>query len=141
MTPVTTRPRPAPSPVAVGPVVAMAVAAALCLVTAAHLTADRPSFVSEVTVVNPTVYEVSVELGGDHGGHLDPGTIRREHTATFEEVIDQGPRWVVRFSYGGVPAGEVSLSRAQLAAAGWRITVPPEVGERLRLAGLRPSAR
>jgi hypothetical protein len=121
--------------------VALAVAGAALLLTAGRLTADQPSFVPEVTVVNPTVYEVNVEIGGDHQGHLDPGTIRREQTATFEEVIDQGSRWVLRFSYGGVPGGEVSISRAKLAAAGWRITVPPEVGERLRQAGLRASTR
>jgi hypothetical protein len=57
-----------------------------------------------------------------------------------EEVADQGREWVFRFSYGGVDAGELVLSRDRLARDGWNITVPSAVAERLRDAGVQESA-
>ena len=134
------RERPATSPVALGQMALVAVGAILLLVLGVRLSGDRPSFVSELTVVNPTVYKLNLELEGDGQGRLELGTIRREQSWTFQEVIDQGSTWVFGFSYGGVPGGELAVTRAQLEADGWRITVPTHVGERLRLAGLRPSA-
>jgi len=135
-----TRPRPATSVVALGQMaVVAAVAAALFLVAVAMMT-DRPSFVSELTVVNPAVYKLNVDVSGDGHGRLDLGAVRRETTSTYERVIDQGDTWVFRFSYGGVTGGEISVPRARLEADGWRVTVPGDIGERLRLAGLRPSA-
>lgn len=41
---------------------------------------------------------------------------------------------------GGVDAGRLSVSRDALAAQGWRVAVPLEAGQRLRDAGLQPSA-
>lgn len=59
----------------------------------------------------------------------------------MEELTDQGPQWVFGFSSGGIPAGELVTSRAQLVADGWVVTVPTEVAERLRRAGASESAR
>lgn len=140
MSPVLTRPRPATSPVALGQMAVVALGAILLVVLGVRLVGDRPSFVSELTVVNPTVYKLNVDLEGDGRGRLGLGTVRREQSWTFEQVIDQGATWVFRFSYGGVPGGELTMTRARLEAEGWQITVPADVGERLRLVGLRPSA-
>lgn len=139
MSPVLIRPRPA-TPVAIGPMALVALAVAFLVVAAVRLTAGGPSFVPDLTVVNPTVYKLNVEVQGDGRTPLDLGTIRREQTSTFEEVVDQGARWVFRFSYGGVPGGELSVTRAQLEADRWRVTIPGDVGNRLGAAGLQPSA-
>lgn len=94
-----------------------------------------------LTVDNPTVYQVNVDVSpsGD-GDWLDLGSVGRERTKTIEQVGDQGPQWVFRFSYGGVDGGRVTLSRTELTASHWTVKVPSEVGERLRTAGLQPSA-
>jgi hypothetical protein len=92
-------------------------------------------------VANPGVYHVNVEVAdARRRAWLDLGTASRERTKSVEQVSDQGPRWVFRFSYGGIEAGEVVVARSELQAAGWKLTVPDEAIDRLRRAGLAPSA-
>lgn len=144
MTPTTTRPIPARARVRPTWLLAV-VLGALALV--AVMVALAPAFRSEspvarVTIDNPSAYSVNVEVSGRGGGDwLDLGAIAREGAKTVEQVTDQGSRWTFRFSYGGVDAGQVTVARADLAATGWRLTVPETVGQRLHDAGLSPSAR
>jgi hypothetical protein len=141
VSPVLTRPRPSKSLPAVAGVVAWAVLVLSPLLVVDRLTAGDPSFVRGVTVVNPLVYKINVDVKAPDGdGWSGLGTVRRETTKTVEQVVDQGPAWNFRFSYGGELGGEMTVGRPQLAADGWRVTVPPDVGDRLRQAGLRPSA-
>ncbi len=95
-----------------------------------------------VTIVNPTPYQLNVELAAvGSGGSLDLGTAGRDNTMVVEKVFDPGNRWVLRLSYAGESAGEVAVSRSDLADAGWRMEIPPAVGDRLRAEGFAPSAR
>jgi hypothetical protein len=99
------------------------------------------AFIDHVTVVNPGVYDLEVEVkGADDDGWLGLGTVQRGAMASFDEVIDQGDQWVFRFGSGGQPGGEVTLSRSQLRTDGWRLEVPTDVLDRLRTAGVPPSA-
>lgn len=141
MSPVLTRPRSSQALPALTGVVAWAILVLIPVFLAARLTAGEPSFVPEVTIENPLVYKVNVDVKapGDDGWS-DLGTVRRETTKTIEEVVDQGRTWTFRFTYGGELGGEVTVDRPQLRADGWRVTVPPDVGDRLRQAGMRPSA-
>ena len=101
-----------------------------------------PPHVARVRLVNPTVYHLNVEVAAQPDGPwVDLTTVTRESTATAGEVLDQGAQWVFRFSYGGVDAGTVEVARTDLAAAGWALRPPDAVGDRLRSAGLVPSAR
>jgi hypothetical protein len=111
------------------------------LLLVGRLTAAEPSFVPELTVVNPLVYKVNVGVRapGDEGWS-GLGTVRRETAKTIEQVADEGPLWTFRFTYGGELGGEITMSRDQLRADGWRLAVPSDVGERLREAGMEPSA-
>lgn len=114
---------------------------ATTIVVGAMLSLDEPRFVDQVTVDNANQYQLEVELGeaGEAAvAHL--GLVRRESGRLFEQVIDPGSEWVLRFSYAGVQAGSVTISRSELEVSGWRVAVPPSVGERLRLAGVEPSA-
>lgn len=100
-----------------------------------------PSFVPRLTVANPTPYNVEIDVtGADGDGWLNLGGVRRESTKHLYEVIDHGDRWIFRFHYGGVEAGQMAVPGDQLRAGGWRMRIPPEVGDRLRAAGLAPSA-
>ncbi|HEV3402359.1 MAG TPA: hypothetical protein VG078_11110 [Acidimicrobiales bacterium] len=111
------------------------------MVVFARVMSEEPLFVSELTVTNPLVYKINVEVKapGREGWSL-LGTIPRETTKTLEQIVDQGPQWLFRFSYGGEVGGEIAISRTELRAKDWRVTVPLEVGDRLRQAGVQPSA-
>lgn len=103
---------------------------------------DSDSFVRRLMVDNQTEFHLNVHLSDlDRDGWLDLGTITRETEGALEEVLDPGGTWVIRFSYGGVEAGELVIPRSTLREAGWRLAVPAEAGERLAAAGISPSAR
>ena len=141
MNPVATRPRSSTSPTMLAGLALVAIATVGVLLVVLRLSSDEPSFVRRVTVVNPHVYKVNVEVKGvESTGWTELGTVRRETDKAIEEVADQGSLWLFRFSYGGEQGGEIAVSRAALEASGWRVTVPAEVGERFRQAGLQPSA-
>ena len=122
--------------VLIGVAVVMAVALPM-----ARLAVGEPTSFRRLTVHNPTPYMINVEVRGADDGWLDLGSFRREANRMVEELADQGRQWIFRFSYGGVEGGELVLSRDQLAREGWKVTVPTEVSERLRAAGLSGSAR
>jgi hypothetical protein len=108
----------------------------------ARLAVGEPTSFRQLTVHNPTPYLVNVDVSrAERDGWLDVGSFRREQDRTVEELVDQGRQWVFRFSYGGVEGGELVVSRQQLARDGWKVTVPTDVTERLRRAGLSESAR
>ncbi len=108
----------------------------------ARLGVGEPTSFRRLTVHNPTPYIVNVDVtGANRDGWLDVGSFPRDRERTMEQLADQGRQWVFRFSHGGVKAGEFVVNRDQLARDGWRVTVPAEVTERLRDAGLSESAR
>lgn len=117
------------------------IAVAIALVLAFAPAMRVPTDVAALTIDNPTVYQVNVDVtGAGGGGWLDLGSVGRERTKTVEQIADQGANWVFRFSYGGVDAGRLAVTRADLKAAGWKITVPAAASGRLQAAGLQPSA-
>lgn len=141
MTPILTRPRPAP-PRSRGDVAAAVVAAvagiALLLLVMPSL--RLPSYVDAVSVSNPHVWHVEIDVGRPDGSRwIGLGRVGREKTQTFQSVIDPGDEWMFRFAYGGIGRGDVVVSRAELERAGWKLTVPEEFAERMRAAGVSPS--
>ena len=140
MTPGPARPRPGPSRGAGGGLATGFVPAATGALTGPVSGAvPGPGFVGRVTVVNPLVHDVEVDARGAGGGWLGLGPVSREEERTTREVADQGSRWVFRFSSAGVEGAELSVGRAELEAAGWRVVVPARAEERFRAAGLGPS--
>lgn len=101
---------------------------------------DMPARIDRLTVVNPTDYDVIVEVAGaEGGGWLTVSSVERGTTAVVGDVVDQGGTWRFRIRGQGRAGGVVELRRAELASDGWRFTVPPEVGARLERAGAPPS--
>ena len=90
-----------------------------------------PETVERIEIVNPTDYTVGVEVSGDRHLWLPLSLVDKGASVSVRDVIDQGERWTFRFRHFGETIGEISLSRAQLESAGWRLEVPSEVGERL----------
>lgn len=141
MTPRTrTEPRPTPlrSPhQAVGLFLGTAVLAVL--IVAPSL--SPATFVSRLTIDNPTPFDVNVDVSGGDGPWFQLGTVARETEGRVEEVADPGPTWLFRFTYAGIDAGEVRVPRSELRDANWQLAVPPEVTQALTAAGLVASAR
>jgi hypothetical protein len=118
--------------------VAAVVVAAAVLVPGMRL----PTFVRRVTVTNPTAYGVQVEVTDpQRDGWLDLGGFPPSSSRPVLLVVDQGANWVFRFTYGGDDVGQIALTRAELKRTNWRVTIPPELGERLAAAGRPASAR
>jgi hypothetical protein len=127
-----------PRPVAL--FVAGAIAVVVALVFVAQQLTPSKSFVSRITVVNPTPYHLEIDvIGAGRQVGVGLGPIRREQTKDFEDVIDQGREWIFRFHSGGTDGGEARIPRTRLEQDRWRLTVPPEVAQRLQSAGVRPS--
>ena len=102
--------------------------------------ASPPPRVDGITIVNPTGYELDVDVAGpERGGWLPVAIVEAQSEDVAEEVIDQGEVWVFRFLHWGDPVGELSTTRAELEGAGWRVEVPGEVEERLQQLQRPPS--
>lgn len=91
----------------------------------------------DIEVVNPTRRDihVSVRSPGDRSV-VGIGTVGRDHTYRFGEVVEHGANWVFTFSSAGIDGGELRLSRQQLAEREWTITIPAEVDRELARAGV-----
>jgi hypothetical protein len=99
---------------------------------------DGVTYVDRVTVVNETDYAADVAVQGDDGSWLGLGRVSADEMDEFEEVIDQGPLWTFRFSYGKYPPVELEISKDDLREAGWQVEVPDELEEKLRAEGVSP---
>ncbi len=98
-----------------------------------------PPTVERIEIVNPTDYDVTVDVSGpDSQGWLPLSIAEHGSSVTVREVIDQGENWSFRFRHFGETVGEVSMSRDELEATGWLVEIPAEVGERLRDLGRQP---
>ena len=141
MSPVEVRPRPAPT----GPGTrrlpyGLAAVAALALAIAAAGPARSPDFVPRVRVVNASPYELSIDVRGAPGdGWVALGYVDQDATTAVDEVLDQGGRWTFRFRAQGKEGGRLTVSRAALERADWRLVVPDAVEARLEKAGAPPS--
>ncbi len=117
----------------------LAVAAALGLTSLVDLSSG-PGTVARITFENPTVYALDIEVSPGTGtGWTSAGSVRQESTADVHEVIDQGDVWLFRFDSQGASGGELRLTREELEASGWTVSIPAEVGTRLEEAGAPPT--
>jgi hypothetical protein len=121
--------------------VALVVAGALVCVGMALAVRD-PDVVDHVTIDNPSAVEVTVDVRSAPGAaRLLLPTISAGNHATSNDVLDQGDEWIFGFSSGGIQGGTLRMSRAMLAADGWRVVVPNAVIERLQAASFVPADR
>jgi hypothetical protein len=75
-----------------------------------------------------------------HDGWLPLSVATAGSTAATREVIDMHDTWVFRFSHEGVVAGELRVSRDDLARNGWTVRVPERVAQQLRTLDQLPGA-
>jgi hypothetical protein len=99
-----------------------------------------PSTVEQITVVNPTVYDLDVDVTDQaRDGWLPLAIVGARSEKVAQEVLDQGDQWIFRFLHWGDPVGELSLTRTELERSGWRVEVPEQIQERLQQLGRPPS--
>lgn len=118
------------------PILLLVIAIAIVLLGARAF--EGPSFVDEVTIVNPTRYDVDVDVSGADGRLLGLSYVGSGQTLIVQDTIDQGDTWIFHFTYGGTDAGSLRLDRGELAAADWTVEVPTAVADRLADAGHEP---
>jgi hypothetical protein len=95
-----------------------------------------PAHIDELTVDNPHPWMASIDVtDADRDGWVGVGTVEREQRQTFRSILDQGPRWTIRFTYAGIDVEE-TLTSFELGRRGWRVTVPDELADRLRAAAV-----
>lgn len=113
--------------------------ATLLLIVATGCTELR--HVDHITIRNGSPYSLTVSVA-DRGrdGYVDLGVVPREGEQTFTQVLDQGDLWVFRFTYGGVEAAELPVTRAVLQRDRWTVEVPPETSSTLAGLGFGESA-
>lgn len=143
MPPTLTRYRRAPSQDVGGGLLVGAGVAAVIVVAMAFVPAlQLPSYVDRLTVSNPTEYGLEIDVSDpSRDGWLALGGFSPVAKRTVYEVIDHGNNWVFRFRYGSQEMGQVAMTRQTLARAGWQLTVPKELGDRLWASGAPVSAR
>jgi hypothetical protein len=94
----------------------------------------------DVTVSNPTEFDLTVEAtGAHHDGWMPVGIVDARATIPIADVVDQGHTWILRFTGQGIDAGEVRFHRSDLEHASWHIRIPTSVGDRIREQGAGPS--
>lgn len=107
---------------------------------------DPPATVARLTITNPTDYDLSVAVGTDDG---TPGndadtdvvrllTVLHGRTASTDHVPDQGDTWRIELRSQGVEADPIVLTRDQLEAADWQVSVPDAVADQLAERGAPP---
>ncbi|MFZ6003033.1 MAG: hypothetical protein ACOYXM_03800 [Actinomycetota bacterium] len=110
--------------------------AGIVVIIAAARLMQEPTFIREITVQNPTRYDIGIAVTSeDRDGWMSVGTARRGETSSFEEIYDQGDVWIFRFRAQGVEGGELRLTRTQLEHANWRVEIPESVGDELQSRG------
>jgi hypothetical protein len=112
-------------------------AAVALAIAGRHLTTDAP--VARVEVANPSEYGIKVEVANADGGSALPvGVAAPRTTSVFEDVLDQGDTWLVRFSLLD-HAVEQRVARDALREARWHLDVPAELITELREAKVTPT--
>ena len=116
----------------------LAVVMLAALFGAARFTAVPPH-VERVEFVNPTVYDIDVDVtGGDRDGWVGAGIARRTSTTVVQEVLDQGDTWTFRFRAQGEDGGELTLPRVRLERDDRKVRVPSRVADDLESRGASP---
>lgn len=93
-------------------------------------------------VANDTDYELTIAATSPGDDSWLPILVIDPHQERARAgTIDQGSEWVFRFSGQGRDGGQITISRDQLAADGWRFEVPAEVAQRLEAQGATPPPR
>jgi len=104
---------------------------------AVSLLIPSPATVGHVTIKNGSEFDLNIDAtSASHDGWTPVGIALAHADTDMRDVIDHGDVWVFRFTGQGHDAGELRVTRADLAASNWSLTVPASVAQQLRDAGV-----
>jgi catechol 2,3-dioxygenase-like lactoylglutathione lyase family enzyme len=106
----------------------------LALVRAA--TGDGVDHVT-VRVDNQAGLAVQVDALDASGDRVGLGEAEPDAMTTFSQVPDVGAHWTLVAAYGGREVHRASLTRADLAAGNWTVTIPAGATSTLERAGFQ----
>jgi hypothetical protein len=93
-------------------------------------------YVDRIEIVNPTEYDLLVDVRSREDGSRLPLGIAKHGTESLrEQVLDVGENWIFAFNYLGEEVGSARIKRSELESTGWRVMIPEEVGAKLRERG------
>ena len=90
-----------------------------------------------VRVDNRSALALQVDTIDAAGTSVGLGSATPKTLITFQEVPDIGSRWTFVATYGGRQVHRVAISRAELAAGGWTVSIPATATTELEGAGFR----
>ena len=88
-------------------------------------------------VDNQAALVLQVDTIDASGARVGLGSAAATTLTTFQEIPDIGPRWTVIASYGGRQVHRVTMTKAELAARGWMVSIPATATTQLEGAGFR----
>jgi hypothetical protein len=107
---------------------------------AVSLLTPSPGTVDRVTIKNGSEFDVNIDAtNASYDGWTPVGIALARADTDMREIIDHGDVWIFRFTGQGIDAGELRVTRSDLAASGWALAVPDAVVQRLRAAGVPAS--
>jgi hypothetical protein len=114
----------------------IAVVTSVCVALAAGLLmmAAEPTRVDRLSITNPSEYQIRIRAGNSTLTDVEAGTSRQ-----YQDIFDQGQRWVFAFASQSVEAGTIEIDRAVLADNDWTVVIPENVIEALRAAPIEPA--
>jgi hypothetical protein len=115
-----------------------AIVALLAIVAVAQAAAPPPT-VDRIAFVNPTAYDLSIDVTSARRDGWMPVVLASRHRATvIREVVDHGDTWIFRVEAQGEDGGELVVSRRELERNHWVVSVPDEIASRLEAGGATP---
>jgi hypothetical protein len=90
-----------------------------------------------VRVDNQAALVLQVDTIDAAGTAVGLGSAAPKTLTTFQEVPDIGSRWTFVATYGGRQVHRVAMTKAELAARGWTVSIPAMGTNELEGAGFR----
>jgi hypothetical protein len=90
-----------------------------------------------VRVDNQAALVLQVDTIDASGATAGLGVAAPKTLTTFPEIPDIGQRWTFVASYGGRQVHRVAMTKAELAARGWTVSIPATATTELEEAGFR----
>jgi hypothetical protein len=90
-----------------------------------------------VRVDNRSALALQVDTIDAAGAAVGLGRAAPKTLTTFQEVPDIGSRWTFVATYGGRQVHRVAMTRTELAARGWTVSIPATATTKLEEAGFR----
>jgi hypothetical protein len=90
-----------------------------------------------VRVDNQAALGLQVDTIDAAGARVGLGSAAPKTLTTFQGIPDIGPRWTFVATYGARQVHRVTMTKAELTARGWTVSIPVAATSELEQAGFR----